>query len=130
MKSINQAMYRKRLFSTTTFQNVDKSSLFCLKNTIDDYENLESKDVIRDVFKQDLIFKAFSLQLQSVLKLFQEIDFFCCTNTFFNSKNFNETTQKWKRSKKFKIDIVTNSKNNQFNFESKMNFEEWNFMLK
>ena len=76
MKSVERAMRKERSLSNTTFRNIDESNLFHLKNTIVDYENLESRDVIRNVFKQNSIFKAFSLKLRGVFKILQKIDSF------------------------------------------------------
>ena len=45
-KSVKRAMRKKKSLLSTTSQDVVESSLFCLKDTIIDYENLESKDVI------------------------------------------------------------------------------------
>ena len=75
-RSVKRIMRREKSFLNTTFWNVDESSLFRFKNTIVDYENLESRDVIWDVFKQDLIFKASLLKLQNVFKILQETDSF------------------------------------------------------
>ena len=72
---VKRAMRKEKSSSNTTFQDVDESSLFRFKNRIADYENLESRDVIQNVFKQDSTFKTFSLKLQSVFKILQEIDF-------------------------------------------------------
>ena len=75
--SIKRAMCRKKSLLNTTFQNVNKLNLFCFKNTINDYENLELRNVIQNVYNQNsTIFKAFSLKLQNVFKIFQKIDFF------------------------------------------------------
>ena len=83
---VERAMCRKELFSSTTSQDVDESSLFRLKNTVVDYENLELRNVIRDVFKQDSIFKTSSLKLRSVFKISQEIDFFVVRIRFLIQK--------------------------------------------
>ena len=75
-KFVKRTRRREKSFSNTTFRDVDKLSLFCFKNTIDDYENFELRNVIQNVFKQNLIFKAFSLKLQNVFKILQKINFF------------------------------------------------------
>ena len=45
-KSVERAMRRKKSLSNTTSRDVNEFSLFCFKNTVVDYENFESKDVI------------------------------------------------------------------------------------
>ena len=76
MRFVEQAMRKKRSLSNTTSRDVNELSLFCFKNTIVDYRNLESKNVIWDVFRQNSIVRASSLKLRSVFKILQEIDFF------------------------------------------------------